>query len=148
MKDLRNRINKKINKNYNQRQKIISEIKQALDIDFNKISIYSTEIKIFPNFDNPDNINNITSIVTNEVETPAKIRPKAKTKERASSSVVVVNQTPLFRVDLPDTIIGSQRYYYKNTEINNLSIQELNNLKKDLDYILREIEKEIDRLLT
>lgn len=147
MKDLRNRINKKINKNYNQRQKIVSEIKQALDIDFNKISIYSTEIKIFPNFDNPDNINNSTSIVTNEVETPAKIRPKAKTKESASSSVVV-NQTPLFRVDLPDTIIGSQRYYYKNTEINNLSIQELNNLKKDLDYILREIEKEIDRLLT
>jgi hypothetical protein len=54
----------------------------------------------------------------------------------------------LFKVDLPDSIIGSQRYYYKDIEINSLSIEELNNLKKDLDYILKEIEKEIDKLLT
>ena len=44
-------------------------------------------------------------------------------------------------------MIGSQRFYYKDIELNNLSIEELNNLKKDLDYILREIDKEIDKLL-
>jgi len=145
LKDLRNRINKKINKNFNQRQKIISEIKQALDIDFNKISIYSTQIKIFPNFNNPENSRD-TSNITNELDSPAKVKSKSKTRESVSNNVD--KQSPLFKVDLPDTIIGSQRYYYKDTEINSLSIEELNNLKKDLDYILKEIEKEIDKMLT
>ncbi len=53
MKDLRNRINKKINKNYNQRQKILTEIKQTLDIDFNKISTYSSEIEIYSHSHDP-----------------------------------------------------------------------------------------------
>ena len=141
MKDVRNRINKKINRNFNQRQKIISEIKQALDIDFNKISIYSTEIKIFPIFNNPES----SSINTNELDSPTKVKSKSKIRESAQGSVV--KQIPLFKIDLPDTIIGSQRYYYKDIEINNLSIEELNNLKNDLDYILKEIEKEIDKLL-
>lgn len=145
MKDLRNRINKKINKNFNQRQKIISEIKQALDIDFNKISIYSTDIKIFPISNNPENSID-TSNITHELDSPAKVKPKGKTRESVSSNVV--KQNPLFKVDLPDSIIGSQRYYYKDIEISSLSIEELNNLKKDLDYILKEIEKEIDKLLT
>lgn len=143
MKDVRNRINKKINKNFSQRQKIISEIKQALDIDFNKISIYSTEIKIFPIFNNPESS---SSINTNELDSPTKVKSKSKTRE--SVQVSVDKQIPLFKIDLPDTIIGSQRYYYKDIEINNLSIEELNNLKKDLDYILKEIEKEIDKLIT
>ncbi len=145
MKDLRNKINKKINKNFNQRQKIISEIKQALDIDFNKISIYSTDIKIFPIPNNPENSID-TSNITHELDSPTKVKPKGKTRESVSSNVV--KQSPLFKVDLPDSIIGSQRYYYKDIEINSLSMEELNNLKKDLDYILKEIEKEIDKLLT
>lgn len=147
LKDLRNRINKKINKNYNQRQKLISEVKQALDIDFNKISIYSSDIKVFPNFNNSDSsANNIESPTSPPLAT--KVKSKSKTKEGTALNDLVVSQSPLFKVDLPDTIIGSQRYYYKNREISNLSIEELNNLKKDLDYILKEIEKEIDRLLS
>ena len=42
---------------------------------------------------------------------------------------------------------GSQRFFYKNKDINNLSIEELNNLKRDLGFILGEIDKEIDKLL-
>jgi hypothetical protein len=135
LKDLRNRINKKINKNYNQRQKIISEVKQALDIDFNKISIYSSEIMIFPASNKVDDIHD---------NKYSKLKIKSKVETVSASSI---KKSPLFKVELPDSIVGSQRYYYNGIELSNLSIDELNNLKKDLDYILEEIEKEVDKLL-
>ena len=67
--------------------------------------------------------------------------------ERGVSRYNETKERPLFRIDLPDSIIGSQRFYYKGVEVSNLTIAELNNLKKDLDFILKEIEKEIDKLL-
>lgn len=137
MKDLRNKINKKINKNYNQRQKILGDIKQALDIDFNKISIYSSEIKIFSNLNGMKNATDIEPI------------NKAKSSVNVNSEEVgVVSMKPLFRVELPDSIIGSQRYFYKGIEVSSLPLDELNNLKKDLDYILKELEIEIDKVLS
>lgn len=136
LKDLRNRINKKINKNYNQRQKILTEIKQTLDIDFNKITIYSSVIEIFSHsHDHSD-------------EFKADSQNKKKTSNE--KDVKLSNETkekPLFRINLPDSIVGSQRFYYKDVELSNLTIEELNNLKKDLDFILKETEKEIDNLL-
>ena len=137
MKDLRNRINKKINKNYNQRQKILNEIKQTLDIDFNKISIYSSVIEIHSHSHDPN--------------AEFKVDSQNKKKKSNEKDVKLSNETkekkPLFRIDLSHSMIGSQRFYYKDVELNNLSIEELNNLKKDLDFILREIDKEIDKLL-
>ena len=136
MKDLRNRINKKINRNYNQRQKILNEIKQTLDIDFNKISVYSSVIEIYSHLYDPsaefkvDSQNKIKTI--NEKD----INPSNDTREK-----------PLFRIDLSHSIIRSRRFYYKDVELSNLSIEELNNLKKDLEFILKEIEKEVDKLL-
>lgn len=56
-------------------------------------------------------------------------------------------EKPLFKIELSGSIIVSQRFYYKAIEINSLVVEELNNLKKDLDYILNETEKEIDKLL-
>jgi hypothetical protein len=128
LKDLRNRINKKINKNYNQRQKILTEIKQTLDIDFNKISIYSSEIEIYSHSHDPN------SEFKDDSQNKKKINNEREVK-------------PLFRIDLPDSIVGSQRFYYNGVELSNLTIEELNNLKKDLGFILKEIEKEIDKLL-
>ena len=136
MKDLRNRINKKINKNYNQRQKILGEIKQALDIDFNKISIYSSEIKIFSNSNRHQNVAKIESV--------NKQKSYDKKESVATESVHI---DPMFRVELPDSIIGSQRYFYKGIEISSLPLEELDSLRKDLDYILKEVEIEIDRIL-
>ncbi|MDN5845302.1 MAG: hypothetical protein L0H53_03410 [Candidatus Nitrosocosmicus sp.] len=136
MKDLRNRINKKINKNYNQRQKILTEIKQNLDIDFNKISIYSSVIEIFSQpHDSSD-----------EFKVGSQNKKKTSNEEDVKLSIETKEKS-LFRIDLPDSIIGSQRFYYKDVELSNLTIEELNNLKKDLDFILKEIEKEIDKLL-
>ncbi len=136
MKDLRNRINKKINKNYNQRQKILTEIKQNLDIDFNKISIYSSVIEIFSHPHDP----------SGELKVDSQNKKKTNNEKNVNSSSEM-KEKPLFRIDLPDSIIGSQRFYYKDVELSNLTIEELNNLKKDLDLILKEIEKEIDKLL-
>ena len=137
MKDLRNRINKKINKNYSQRQKILNEIKQILDIDFNKISIYSSVIEIHSHSHDPNTESNVES--------------QNKKKKSNENDVKLINETketkPLFRIDLSHSMIGSQRFFYKDVEINSLSIEALNNLKKDLDFILREIDKEIDKLL-
>jgi hypothetical protein len=76
LKDLRNRINKKINKNYNQRQKILNEIKQTLDIDFNKISVYSSVIEIYSYLHDPsaefkvDSQNKIKTINEKDVTYP------------------------------------------------------------------------------
>lgn len=136
MKDIRNRINKKINKNYNQRQKILTEIKQTLDIDFNKISIYSSVIEIFSH--------------SHDYSDEFKVDSQNKIKTSNEKDVKLSNETkekPLFRINLPDSIIGSQMFYYKDVELSNLTIEELNNLKKDLDFILKETEKEIDKLL-
>jgi len=72
-------------------------------------------------------------------------------KKSNENDVKLINETketkPLFRIDLSHSMIGSQRFFYKDVEINSLSIEALNNLKKDLDFILREIDKEIDKLL-
>jgi hypothetical protein len=136
MKDLRNRINKKINKNYNHRQKILAEIKQSLDIDFNKISTYSSVIEIHSHSSDPSTEFRVDSENIKKMSNERGVNQNNKTKEK-----------PLFRIDLPDSIIGSQRFYYKGVEVSNLTIEELNNLKKDLDFILKEIEKEVDKLL-
>lgn len=134
---MRNRINKKIRKNYNQRQKIIGDIKQALDIDFNKISIYTSEIKVFSD---SKEIKNATE--TDPVHKP---QPSVNLDSKGTESVTT---KPLFRVELPDSIIGSQRYFYKGVEISSLPLDELGNLKKDLDYILKGLEIEIDKVLS
>ena len=135
LKDLRNRINKKINKNYNQRQKILAEIKQTLDIDFNKIST-SSVIEIHSHSSDPSAEFRVDSQNIKKMSNEKGVNRYNETKEK-----------PLFRIDLPDSIIGSQRFYYKGVEVSNLTIEELNNLKKDLDFILKGIEKEIDKLL-
>jgi len=137
LKDLRNRINKKIRKNYNQRQKIIGDIKQALDIDFNKISVYSSEIKIFSDSKEPKNATEIDSV--------RKLRQSVNLDSRGSEAVTT---KPLFRVELPDSMIGSQRYFYKGVEISGLPLDELGNLKKDIEFILQKLEIEIDKVLS
>ena len=72
-------------------------------------------------------------------------------KKSNENEVELSNETQekksLFRIDLSHSMSGSQRFYYKNKDINNLSIEELNNLKRDLGFILREIDKKIDKLL-
>ena len=119
LKDTRNRINKKIDANYKTRQKILSRIKDVLSIDFNKISIYIEEIIIkYPN-----------------VNTTATKKENDKKDDT------------LFKVEVPDSLIGKARYYYKGTEIDYLSIEEANNLEKDLKYILEEIEKNTNDII-
>ena len=137
MKDLRNQINKKINKNYNQRQKILNEIKKILDIDFYKISIYFSMIEIHFHSSEPSTEFTADSQNKKEKSNENEVKLSNNTQEKKS----------LFRIDLSHSISGSQRFYYKNKDINNLSIEELNNLKRDLGFILREIDKEIDKLL-
>ena len=137
MKDLRNRINKKINKNYNQRQKILNEIKQILDIDFYKISIYFSVIEIHFRSSDPSTESTVDSQNKKEKSNENEVELPNNTQEKKS----------LFRIDLSHSMSGSQRFFYKNKDINNLSIEELNNLKRDLGFILREIDKEIDKLL-
>jgi hypothetical protein len=119
LKDIRNRINKKIDANYKTRQKILSRIKDVLAIDFNKISIYREEIIIkYPN------VNTTTTKKENDKK-----------------------DDTLFKVEVPDSLIGKARYYYKGTEIDYLSIEEANNLEKDLKYILEEIEKNTNDII-
>ena len=119
LKATRNRINKKIDANYKTRQKILSRIKDVLTIDFNKIAIYREEINIkYPN-------SNTTSTK----------------KENGKKDDI------MFKVEIPDSLIGKARYYYKGTEIDYLSIEEANNLEKDLKYILEEIEKYTNEII-
>jgi len=119
LKNIRNRINKKIDANYKTRQKILSRIKDVLTIDFNKIAIYREEINIkYPS-------SNTTSTK----------------KENGKKDDI------LFKVEIPDSLIGKARYYYKGTEIDYLSIEEANNLEKDLKYILEEIEKYTNEII-
>ena len=113
LKNIRNRINKKIDANYKTRQKTLSRIKDVLTIDFNKIAVYREEI----NIKYPDSNTTSTKI------------------ENGKKDDI------MFKVEIPDSLIGKARYYYKGTEIDYLSIEEANNLEKDLKYILEEIEK-------
>ena len=46
LKEIRNRINRKIDEKYKERQKILTRIKDYLNIDFNKIAIYRSEINV------------------------------------------------------------------------------------------------------
>ncbi len=93
----------------------MTRIKDYLNIDFNKIAIYLPEINIKHPNDN-------SHIITKEDY-------KNKT---------------LFKIEMPGSIIANPRYYYKDIDIDSLSIREAKNLEKDLEYILTEIEKKID----
>ncbi len=119
LKDIRNRINKKIDGNYKARQKVLGRIKEILDIDFNKIAIYRGEISIkYPKDNNKNTLE----------------------KENETNDI-------LFKIELPTSFIGKARYYYKDIDIDSLPIEELNNLENDLEYILDEIEKNTDRII-
>ncbi len=119
LKDIRNRINKRIDGNYKARQKVLGRIKDVLDIDFNKIAIYRGEISIKHPKDNHKN-----------------------TLEKESETDDI-----LFKIELPTSFIGKARYYYKGVDIDSLSLEELNSLENDLEYILGEIEKNTDRII-
>ena len=119
LKEIRNRINKKIDEKYKERQKILTRIKEYLNIDFNKISNYQSEI----NIEHP-NAKNL------EIK-----------KERNDQSNI------LFKIEVPGSIIANARFYYKGKEIDALSIEEAKNLVKDLEYILKEIEKKTDKVI-
>jgi hypothetical protein len=118
LKDIRNKINKKIDENYKTRQKILTRIKDYLSIDFNKISIYRSEI----NIGYPNNSNNTKN--------------KKDDKDNA-----------LFKIEMPGSIIANARFYYKGIDIDSLSIKEIKNLEQDLEYIVKEIEKKIDEYI-
>lgn len=117
LKDIRNRINKKIDERYKERQKILAKIKEYLNIDFNKISVYTSEINI----------------------TKDKITNQNGHKQNSIDNV-------LFKVEIPGSIIANSRFYYKGIDIDSLSIENAKNLEKDLEYILMQLEKEIDKL--
>jgi len=120
IKEIRDRINKKIDDDYKKRQKILDQIKKYLDIDFTKISIYTDEIIVNLSHNTHDS-NNYSSNKGQEI--------------------------PLFKVAVPSSIVASANYYYKGTDINTLTIRELKNLEKDLDYILKEIEIQVNGFL-
>lgn len=119
LKEIRNRINKKIDEKYKERQKILTRIKEYLNIDFNKISIYQSEINI---------------------EHPNTKNLEIKKERNAQSNI-------LFKIEVPTSIIANARFYYKGKEIDSLSIEEAKNLVKDLEYILKEIEKKTDKVI-
>ena len=119
LKDIRNRINKRIDGNYKARQKVLGRIKEILDIDFNKIAIYQGEISIkYPKDSNKNTLE----------------------KENEAGDI-------LFKIELPTSFIGKARYYYKGIDIDSLSLEESNSLENDLEYILGEIEKNTDRII-
>jgi hypothetical protein len=118
LKDFRNRINKKIDENYKSRQKILTRIKDYLNIDFNKIAIYRSEINVkFPNASNHT------------------------TKEED------YKDNTFFKIEIPGSLMTNSRFYYKGIDIDSLSLKELKNLEKDLEYILIEIEKKTDEAI-
>ena len=119
LKDIRNRINKRIDGNYKARQKVLGRIKEVLDIDFNKIAIYQGEISIkYPKDSNKNTLK----------------------KENGADDI-------LFKIELPTSFIGKARYYYKGIDVDSLSLEESNSLENDLEYILGEIEKNTDRII-
>ena len=118
-KDIRNRINKKIDVNYKARQKVLGRIKEILDIDFNKIAIYRGEISIkYPKDNNKNTLE----------------------KENEANDI-------LFKIELPTSFIGKARYYYKGMDMDSLSLEDSSSLENDLEYILGEIEKNTDRII-
>jgi hypothetical protein len=119
LKDIRNRINKRIDGNYKARQKVLGRIKETLDIDFNKIATYQGEISIGYPKDNSKN---------------------TLEKENEADGI-------LFKIELPTSFIGKARYYYKDMDIDSLSLEDSNSLENDLEYILGEIEKNTDRII-
>ncbi len=145
-KVIRNKINKKINEIYNQRQKILSEIKKVLDIEFNKISSYATEINIKSNMLS----NNDTNVIDTTTTTTTPVAPLKGIAKNSNEQVdnYIKDQKSYFKIELPGSIIGNPRFYYKDIEIDSLNMNELQNLKKDLDYIIKEIEKEVNKILT
>lgn len=119
LKDIRNRINRKIDEKYKTRQKILTRIKDYLNIDFNKIAIYRKEINVkFPNDSSRHTIK----------------------KEND-------NENTLFKIEMPGSIISNARFYYKGIDIDLLSIEDAKNLEQDLEYILKEIEKITDEIV-
>ncbi|MBA3749712.1 MAG: hypothetical protein H0X03_02215, partial [Nitrosopumilus sp.] len=91
-KDIRNKINKKIDSNYNARQKVLTRIKNNLDIDFYKISIYTEKIDVkYPN-DGRDVIQ----------------------KDNNRNNI-------LFKIELSASSIGTAGFYYKCKDIDILS---------------------------
>lgn len=120
LKDIRNRINKKIDERYKERQKILAKIKDYLNIDFNKISVYKSELNIKRD----------------------RISDKNEQKDNNSAADYV-----LFKVEIPGSIIANSRFYYKGVDIDSLSIEAAKSLEKDLEYILKQLEKEIDNII-
>lgn len=122
-KEIRNKINKKIDRNYNKRQRILSEIKSSLDIHFNKIAVFTDEIII----NHPDGVRTTEVINTESIER---------------------ENTPFFKIVLPDSVIGSPTYHFEGKEINCLNLKELDELKHHLNFILKEIELKIENILS
>ncbi|MDQ4074145.1 MAG: hypothetical protein M3162_07565 [Thermoproteota archaeon] len=137
-KDIRNRINKRINAKYDERQKILSKIKNALSIEFNKISIYREEIII--------DKKNIKDYEDASILQASKGTKKVNT-ENGIGFGNDDNKVPFFKVELPESIIGSSRFYYKGIEVDYLPIGDLKSLENDLEFILKEIEREVDKFL-
>ncbi|HEU5119616.1 MAG TPA: hypothetical protein VFT71_01400 [Candidatus Nitrosocosmicus sp.] len=118
-KNIKNRINRKIDKVYNERQKVLQRIRNTLDIDFYKISIYTDNIVI----------KNPTNGATN-----------TRKEENDTDDI-------LFRVELPSSTREKPRFYYKGITLDSLSIKEADYLEKNLSYILEEIEKRLDEII-
>ena len=118
-KNIKNRINRKIDKVYNERQKVLQRIRNTLDIDFYKISIYTDNIVI----------KNPTNGATN-----------TRKEENDTDDI-------LFRVELPSSTRETPRFYYKGITLDSLSIKEAYYLEKNLSYILEEIEKRLDEII-
>jgi hypothetical protein len=133
LKDIRNRINKKINGYYEERQKLLARIKDSLNIDFNKISYFKQEI-IIDAYPHSGNINmNPTTITTLNLN--------------VKETQINGEKDYFFKIVFPESIFGNSRFYYKGTEIDFVSLEMLYDLERDLDYILKEIEKEINKLI-
>ena len=118
-RNIKNRINRKIDKVYNERQKVLQRIRNTLDIDFYKISIYM------------DNI-----IIKN----PADGTTNTRKEENDTDSI-------FFRIELPSSTREKPRFYYKGIVLDTLSIKEAESLEKNLSYILEEIEKRLDEII-
>ena len=148
MKDVRKKVNKKINENYDKRQKILTEIKKSLNIEFGKISNYKDEI-IIPYPSSKNSKNNNDNVEKNSNSNNSLKKTPSLIDNKGDPSYDYHNQriSSLFRIDIPDSIVGIAQFYYRNKEINNLTLSELANLQKDMDYILEEIEKEIGKTL-
>lgn len=141
MKDIRKRINKKINDDYNKRHKILSEIRQALDIDFGKISNYKTEIIVPWRIDEGKAKNMDYNFQKDKAFINSNI-------EDSNENIYRKEKPSFFKINIPESTIGGSQFYYKGNDINRLTLEELRDLRKDLDYILKEIENEIERIFT